>query len=326
VVLILFASMVQSADLQKGYDAYNKGDFKVAYEEWHPLAEQGYASAQYNLGVRYGNGEGVLQDDKQAVNWFRKAAEQGDASVQGSLGFMYDKGRGVLQDDKQAVNWYRKAAEQGNAIAQGNLAFMYENGRGVTKDYKQALAFYKKSNTKWSKKKYAALKKRSDCTTKLFGVSVKCANRDGLMAAIKKAGATVKREDKQKWGDIYNTKSLLKGSSELEVVYTVDDYFAKATYTFPSHMDKNQITNVRSFVSNKYGEPDYLNGKVSLGRVTYKWYLEDGIELKVSRGWPNTTTYLSFIYPQNYQAMLNEQEKQKKMREAKQYESQNNAF
>ncbi|MUK41517.1 hypothetical protein GNP61_08070 [Aliivibrio fischeri] len=325
----ILASTVQSADYQKGLEAYNEGNFKISYAKFSSLAGQGNASAQYNLGVMYANGKGVTKDDKQAVNWYRKAAEQGYAFAQYNLGVMYANGKGVTKDDKQAVNWYRKAAEQGYAFAQGTLGVMYENGQGVTKNYKQALEFYKKSNTKWSKKKYAVLKKRSelsDCTTKLFGLSIKCANRDSLMVAIKKAGATVKLEDKQKWGDLYNSKSLLKGSSELAVDYTVDDYFAKATYTFSSYMDKNQVTNVRSFVSAKYGEPDYSDGKVSLGNVTYKWYLEDGIELKVSRGWPNTTTYLSFIYPENYQAMLNEQEKQKKAREAKQYKSQSNAF
>ena len=41
-------------------------------------AEQGYAPAQYNLGVMYANGEGVAKNDEQAVKWYRKAAEQGD--------------------------------------------------------------------------------------------------------------------------------------------------------------------------------------------------------------------------------------------------------
>ena len=37
-------------------------------------------NAQVNLGVMYDNGEGVLQDDKEAVKWYRKAAEQGTVS------------------------------------------------------------------------------------------------------------------------------------------------------------------------------------------------------------------------------------------------------
>ena len=32
--------------------------------------------AQYNLGVHYANGEGVLQDDAEAVRWYRLAAER----------------------------------------------------------------------------------------------------------------------------------------------------------------------------------------------------------------------------------------------------------
>ena len=37
-------------------------------------AEQGDASAQFNLGVRYADGEGVPQDDAEAVRWYRLAA------------------------------------------------------------------------------------------------------------------------------------------------------------------------------------------------------------------------------------------------------------
>jgi len=35
--------------------------------------------AQYNLGVMYAKGQGVTQDNVQAVAWYRKAAEQGEA-------------------------------------------------------------------------------------------------------------------------------------------------------------------------------------------------------------------------------------------------------
>jgi hypothetical protein len=37
----------------------------------------------------YDNGEGVLEDDKEAVKWLRKAAEQGDADAQNNLGYVY---------------------------------------------------------------------------------------------------------------------------------------------------------------------------------------------------------------------------------------------
>jgi hypothetical protein len=92
--------------------------------------------------MRYFNGQGVAQDYKEAVNWFRKAAEQGHAMAQFNLGRMYYDGQGVAQDFKEAVNWYRKAAEQGHAMAQNNLGFMYANGRGVGQDSVVAYALY----------------------------------------------------------------------------------------------------------------------------------------------------------------------------------------
>jgi len=109
------------ADLQKGLAAAKSGDYATALREWKPLAKQGNASAQYNLGLMYYKGQGVLQDYKTAVKWYRLAAEQGNANAQSNLGLMYYKGQGVLQDYKTAVKWYRLAAEQGNANAQSNL-------------------------------------------------------------------------------------------------------------------------------------------------------------------------------------------------------------
>lgn len=35
------------------------------------------AEAQFNLGLCYANGDGMLQDKAEAVKWYRKAAEQG---------------------------------------------------------------------------------------------------------------------------------------------------------------------------------------------------------------------------------------------------------
>ena len=132
--LSLISSSSWSADFGKGYTAYNSGDFATALREWTPLAEQGNASAQYNLGFMYDLGMGVLQDDKTAVKWYTLAAEQGNADAQYNLALMYKNGEGVLQDYKTAVKWYRLAAEQGNAGAQYNLGWKYSNGEGVLQD------------------------------------------------------------------------------------------------------------------------------------------------------------------------------------------------
>ena len=43
---------------------------------------------------------------------------------------MYASGEGVPEDDAEAVRWYRLAADQGHADAQYNLGWMYDRRRG----------------------------------------------------------------------------------------------------------------------------------------------------------------------------------------------------
>ncbi len=138
LVLLLATPVPALAGFDEGLDAYHRGDYATALREWRPLAKQGDAKAQSNLGVMYVNGEGVSQDDREAVKWYRRAAKQGNTKAQFNLGFMYNNGKGVPRDDREAVKWYRRAAEQGYANAQHNLGFMYTEGRGVPQDYVQA--------------------------------------------------------------------------------------------------------------------------------------------------------------------------------------------
>jgi TPR repeat protein len=129
------AAPVMAQDFDKGMEALRAGDYETALQEWRPLAEQGDAFAQSNLGTMYANGLGVILDDAEAANWFRLGAEQGNVGAQLKLGFMYFSGRGVIQDYAEAANWYRQAAEQDYSPAQFNLGNMYLDGDGVIQDY-----------------------------------------------------------------------------------------------------------------------------------------------------------------------------------------------
>lgn len=135
-------SGVALAGLDEGVAAYEQGNYAKAVQEFRSLAAQGHASAQFNLGVMYGNGQGVAQDYQEAVKWYRLAAAQGHADAQSNLGVMYDNGQGVAQDDQEAVKWYRLSATQGNASAQNNLGRMYDNGQGVASSRVVAYALY----------------------------------------------------------------------------------------------------------------------------------------------------------------------------------------
>jgi len=80
------------------------------FDEAKFLAEQGNALAQLNLGIRHTNGEGVPEDDAEAVKWYRLAAEQGLAPAQSYLGIMYGQGDGVPENYAEAAKWCRLAA------------------------------------------------------------------------------------------------------------------------------------------------------------------------------------------------------------------------
>ena len=139
VLLLVSGCKTTSPSHERGYAAYKSGDYATTLTEWRPLAEQGDAKAQNNLGVLYDKGHGVPQDYKTAMKWYRLAAKQGHAKAQYNLGLMYDKGHGVPQDDKTAVKWYRLAAEKGVDSAQNFLGMRYALGKGVPKNYKTAV-------------------------------------------------------------------------------------------------------------------------------------------------------------------------------------------
>ena len=94
-------------------NAFNEKEFDIAYQLFFELADKGVAEAQINLGMMFENGQGVSQDIKEAVRWYRLAAGQGLTKAQYNLGLMYAQGKGVDKDPIQAIKWYRLAADQG---------------------------------------------------------------------------------------------------------------------------------------------------------------------------------------------------------------------
>ncbi|MDA0653367.1 MAG: hypothetical protein O3C49_08845, partial [Proteobacteria bacterium] len=66
VVFLLFLCLLLATPAGAGYDegmaAHSRGDYAAALREWRPLAEQGNADAQYNLGYMYENAQGLPLD------------------------------------------------------------------------------------------------------------------------------------------------------------------------------------------------------------------------------------------------------------------------
>lgn len=124
---------------------YDNQNYNQAFSIFKRLAEQGNASAQYNLGVMYEKGLGVKQDDAQAVWWYQKSAEQGYADAQFNLGNMYYNGQGIRQSHANAMTWWKKAYAQGHAKATYNIGILYDNGDGVHQNKSTAKKWYGKA-------------------------------------------------------------------------------------------------------------------------------------------------------------------------------------
>lgn len=108
-------------------------------------AKSGDPAAQYDVGVLYAQGRGLVQDYGSAATWFRIAAAQGNIAAQYNLGVLSERGLGVPANTAEAVNWYRSAAERNHPGAQFNLAVAYATGKGAPQDFAAAARWYQKA-------------------------------------------------------------------------------------------------------------------------------------------------------------------------------------
>jgi len=76
VLALVLIGMAMRGPLEDGYAAYQRGDYAKVMRLFRPLADQGNATAQNNLGVMYRDG------CAQAFAWFRKSADLGNANAQ----------------------------------------------------------------------------------------------------------------------------------------------------------------------------------------------------------------------------------------------------
>ena len=139
-------------------------------------ADSGDADAQYDLAMRYRDGDGIEQDYVEALRLLRLAANQDGteggsvravALARSAIGNLYFSGQGVSADYAESVKWFQRAidiagedaedvvivatlnleqatrffARQGDRDAQATLGTWYANGEGVPQDYAAALTW-----------------------------------------------------------------------------------------------------------------------------------------------------------------------------------------
>lgn len=147
VALILsLGGPAAAGPFENAQSAYEREDYKTAFELWLALAERGDANAQYQISHLYQFGQGVTKDHTEALNWLKRSAQGGNAKAQYSLGNSYDSGaRGLPKDDAEAAKWYRRAGDQGHAPAQLALGSLYQWGWGVPRDEGKAAKWYRRA-------------------------------------------------------------------------------------------------------------------------------------------------------------------------------------
>ncbi len=114
-MLVTLGASNAYADFASALKAYEGHDYVTAAKEWRTLAEAGDAPSQFNLGLLYLDGAGVVQNYEQAIVWFRRSADQGYGKAQHNLGALYAVGTGVRRNYVVAHTWLNICAAQGDA-------------------------------------------------------------------------------------------------------------------------------------------------------------------------------------------------------------------
>ena len=108
-------------DFEKGLTAYKSGDYTTALRIWEPLADQGFAPAQYSVGSMYENAKGVPKNDETAAKWYTLAAEQGEAEAHYKLGMIHFRaarfGGTTNKDELYSHMWMSIAGSSGDKVA-----------------------------------------------------------------------------------------------------------------------------------------------------------------------------------------------------------------
>ena len=110
-----------------GFDARQKGEIQ---------------KGENALGIAYGHGYGVVEDDAVGFNWFYKAALKGYPAAQHNLAGGYRSGRGTPKNESAAFDWSLKAAlERRGATSQLMLCATYQKSTSGELDPTMAYAW-----------------------------------------------------------------------------------------------------------------------------------------------------------------------------------------
>jgi TPR repeat protein len=136
---ILFSPCLGYAEIfVAGLNAIDRNHYAAAYRSFKPLADEGIAEAQNNLGFLFQNGLGVRRNYNTAIKWYQSAADQGLAEAEHNLGILNYRGHGLAQSYQIARRWFKKSADKGLRDSHYMLGLMFYKGEGVKNSMKRA--------------------------------------------------------------------------------------------------------------------------------------------------------------------------------------------
>jgi len=105
-------------------------------------AEQGFSDAQALLGQVLLDGQGIAQDQAEALVWFQRAAESGHVMAINMVGRCLENGWGAPADPVAAAGCYQRASDLGLDWGMYNYANLLARGTAIAPDRSQAFRLY----------------------------------------------------------------------------------------------------------------------------------------------------------------------------------------
>ena len=115
-LMSVFAHADDNSLIREANASLAKKDYNTAFSKFFVLAQHGNATAQFNLGAFYFNGQGVQRDEKQAFDWFAKSAAQGKARALQVIQSSAAKGN---ENAKNALNTIQRRMASPQSQPQG---------------------------------------------------------------------------------------------------------------------------------------------------------------------------------------------------------------
>ena len=100
MILTLWAATVAAGQFDTAVDVYKSGDLSRAYGLFHRLAERENGLAQLNVATMTAKGDGIIQNDKDALFWAWRARFAGASQAIPTLRYLITR---TTPEDQTAV-------------------------------------------------------------------------------------------------------------------------------------------------------------------------------------------------------------------------------